>query len=145
MFSSRQHFLSLPIVVLFENLLRQVRIPTEQTGFPDVDGRPRERMHLYDPLLLEIGRPPMVRRRSSVLYNFPIDPYLLECESSFSQNYQYVFSLHLFMAYCIYTCTCYFNNCSVPVMQEIVKKNPLFGRELSSKDNSLYELMFMCV
>jgi hypothetical protein len=145
MFSSEQHFLSPPKVVLFENMMRSVPIPTEQTGFPDVDGRPRERTDLYDPLLLEIGRPPMVRRRSSVLYNLLIDPFLLECESSFSQNYQYVFSMRLFMAYCICTCTCYFNNCSVPVIEKIVKKNPLFGRELSSKDNSLYELMFMCV
>lgn len=95
MFSSKQHFFPMPPVPLFENLLRQVPIPTEQTGFPDVAGRPRERIHLYDPLLLEIGNPPMVRRRSSVLYNFPIDPYLLECESSFSQNYQYVFSTAL--------------------------------------------------
>jgi hypothetical protein len=84
-------------------MLKMVRIPTEQTGFPNVAGRPRERIDLYDPLLLDLGHPPMVRRRSSVLYDLPIDPYLLKCESSFSQNYQYVLSLLLSMTSCIYT------------------------------------------
>jgi hypothetical protein len=71
----------------------QYWIPTSQYGYSDVTGRPRERIDFIDDYFkfhMEV-RPPLVRRRSSVLYQLPIVRGLLQLESNFSHHYEYVY------------------------------------------------------